>query len=84
VDDAGKPFGAAVTFTINPDAPTYAGDLPEAEVVRRIATARGRMGTAAEYLFNTRDGLHGLGIADAFIDDMARKVEAVLLPPAAC
>jgi len=74
-DGAGESFGAAVAFTINPDAPTYAEDLPEAELVRRIATARGPMGTGAEYLFNTRDGLHGLGIADPFIDDIARKVE---------
>jgi cation transport protein ChaC len=69
----------AIAFTINPDAPTYVGDLPEAEVVRRIATARGPIGTAAEYLFNTRDGLHSLGIADPFIDELARKVEAAVV-----
>jgi len=77
-DNEGNPFGAAIAFTINPDAPSYAGDLPEAELVRRIATARGPMGTAAEYLFNTRDGLHSLGIADPFIDGMARMVEAAI------
>jgi cation transport protein ChaC len=84
-DGAGKPFGAAVAFTINPNAPTYVGDLPEAMLVQRIATARGPMGSAAEYLFNTRDGLHSLGIADPFIDDLARKVEAAVAaapPPA--
>lgn len=75
-DDAGHAFGQAIAFTINPDAPSYAGELPEQEIVRRIATACGPMGTCAEYLFNTRDGLHVLGIADPFIDDLARKVEA--------
>ena len=78
-DGGGDPFGAAVAFTINPDAPTYAGDVAEAELVARLATARGPMGSAAEYLFNTRDGLHGLGIADPFIDAIALKVEAALL-----
>lgn len=81
VDAQGHPFGQAIGFAINPDAPTYAGDLPEAEIVRRIASARGPMGSCAEYLFNTRDGLHGLGIADPFIDDVARRVEAILISP---
>ena len=75
-DDEGRVFGQAIAFTINPESPSYAGELPEAEVVRRIATACGPMGTCAEYLFNTHDGLHGLGIADPLIDDLVRKVRA--------
>jgi glutathione-specific gamma-glutamylcyclotransferase len=76
-DSGGHPLGKAITFTINPEAPTYAGELPEEEIVRRIATARGPMGTCAEYLFSTRAGLHSLGIADPLIDTIAAKVEAL-------
>ena len=75
-DEHGEAFGQAIAFTINPDAPSYAGELAEAEIIRRIATACGPMGSCAEYLFNTREGLHRLGIADPFIDDLAQKVEA--------
>ncbi len=73
-DQAGQAFGHAIAFSINADQPSYCGDLPEAEIVRRLATARGRLGTGAEYLFRTRDGLAEFGIADAFLDRMAELV----------
>jgi cation transport protein ChaC len=75
-DEAGASLGAAIAFTINPDMPTYCGDLPEAETVERLATARGRLGSGAEYLFRTRDGLAALGIHDPFLDRMAKLVAA--------
>ena len=37
-------------------------------MVQRLATARGGLGTSAEYLFNTRDGLRRLGIRDPFVE----------------
>jgi cation transport protein ChaC len=77
-DAAGRPFGQAIAFTINPDSPAYAGQLAEDEVVRRIAVASGPMGSCAEYLLNTRDGLRGLGIADPPIEAIARQVEAAI------
>jgi len=70
---AGDIFGCGIAFTINRAGPQYA-DLPEAEVVRRLATAKGALGSASEYLFQTRDGLQILGIADPLIDDLALKV----------
>jgi cation transport protein ChaC len=73
-DAEGRVFGSAIAFAIDPDQPSYCGDLPEAEIVRRLATARGRLGTGAEYLFRTRDGLAEFGIADAFLDRMAALV----------
>ena len=77
-DGEGRASGSAIAFTINPDAPTYAGQLEQAEIVRRIVSARGPMGTCAEYLLNTRDGLHALGIADPLVDAIAGAVEAAL------
>ncbi len=52
-DGEGGSLGHAIAFTINPQGPSYCGDLPESEIVRRLATARGGLGTAAEYLFRT-------------------------------
>ena len=70
-DTEGQEIGGAIAFTINPDGPAYCGDLSEAEVVQRLATARGALGTSAEYLFNTRDGLRRLGIRDPFVEQLA-------------
>jgi cation transport protein ChaC len=72
----GEVFGAAIAFTSNPDSPNYAGGLPESELIRRLATARGRLGSAADYLFNTRNGLRELGIACPLLERLGAAVEA--------
>jgi cation transport protein ChaC len=74
-DGAGAAFGAAIAFTINCDGPAYCGDLPEEEVVRRLASARGRLGTGAEYLFRTHEGLAEMGIVDPFVARLAQLVD---------
>ena len=75
LEHGGATFAHAIAFTINPAGPSYCGDLAEAEVVRRLATAQGGLGTAAEYLFRTRDGLRLLGIADTLVERLAELVE---------
>jgi cation transport protein ChaC len=77
-DETGAPMGAAIAFTINPAGPSYCGDLPEGEVVERLATASGGLGTAAEYLFRTHQGLAEMGIIDPFVEGLAQKVDARL------
>lgn len=42
----------------------YAGLLPEEQVVRTLATARGQAGSCAAYLFDTAAHLEALGIRD--------------------
>jgi glutathione-specific gamma-glutamylcyclotransferase len=79
-DTEGREIGGAIAFTINPAGPSYCGELPEAEVVRRLATARGGLGSGAEYLFNTRDGLRSLGIRDPFVERLAELVTAEMKP----
>ena len=74
----GVPFGHAVAFTIRRGGENYAGALTEAEVVRSLATARGALGSAADYLFRTADGLRSLGIADPRIERLARQVRSAL------
>ncbi len=75
-DRQGREIGAGIAFTIDPEGPFYAGDLPDAVVARRLATAQGRLGTAAEYLFRTRDGLRELGIDCPFVERIATLVTA--------
>lgn len=74
-DGAGTSLGHAIAFTINPEGPGYTGDLPEPETIHRLAHARGSLGTAAEYLFNTRDGLRRMGIRDPWVERLGELVE---------
>ena len=71
----GAVFGHAIAFTIRRDGEHYAGCLSREDIVRRLASACGALGSSAEYLFHTRDGLRSLGIQDAGIEDLARRVE---------
>ena len=76
----GVPFGHAIAFTIHRGCEQYAGGLPREDVVRRLASACGALGSSAEYLFHTRDGLRSLGIHDKGIEDLARRVEQASTP----
>jgi cation transport protein ChaC len=71
----GYDLGHAIAFTINPAGPSYCDELPMETLVHRIATARGPLGTAAEYLFNTRDGLRDMGITDPLLERIGSEVE---------
>lgn len=66
----------ALAFTINPSHENYV-DWPEERVVAALATAGGELGTSADYLFRTRDGLRGQGIDDPLIERLAAEVAAV-------
>lgn len=77
-DPAGVAFGHAIAFTIRRDGDWYAGGLVEEQMVARLATARGALGSSAEYLFHTRDGLRSLGIVDRRIERLATAVAARL------
>ncbi|GAC1343576.1 MAG: gamma-glutamylcyclotransferase [Acetobacteraceae bacterium] len=79
-DKQGVPFGRAITFTIRRTGHYYAGGLAEDEVIRRLAEARGALGSSADYLFQTRDGLRSLGIEDRRIERLAEQVEALRRP----
>jgi cation transport protein ChaC len=76
LDERGDRFGSGLAFTVNPAGEHYAGDLPEAEVVRRLATAAGSLGSSADYLFRTCDGLRLCGVEDAELERLAAEVRA--------
>ena len=77
LDGRGQRFATGIAFTIDRASPQYAGDLSEAEVIRRIATAQGALGSSSEYLFQTREGLRSHGISDLELEVVADRVAAV-------
>jgi cation transport protein ChaC len=66
----------AIAFLINRDFPRYIPSLSEDEIVAAIATARGRLGECATYLFNTVEHLEELGIRDRMLERLRDKVRA--------
>ncbi|MBV9539254.1 MAG: gamma-glutamylcyclotransferase [Acidisphaera sp.] len=74
-DADGAVFGHGIAFTMNPQSPTYAGDLSAEEAAHRLAFAHGELGSSAEYLFRTRDGLRAHGIHDDTVESFAERVE---------
>jgi cation transport protein ChaC len=64
----------AIAFTVDPAGPAFAGDLPEDEVVARLSTACGELGTCLEYLLHTRDALRAEGIHDPDLERLATRV----------
>jgi cation transport protein ChaC len=75
-DEAGAPFARAIAFTIRRDGPYYTARLPRDELVRRLSTAAGALGSSADYLLQTRDGLRAMGIRDRWVEGLAREVAA--------
>ncbi len=63
-----------LTFTINRHHERYAGRMPADVVAAYLATAEGYLGTSAEYLANTVVHLEELGIHDATLADLHRRV----------
>jgi cation transport protein ChaC len=75
-DEKGARFGSAIAFTIDRNSHQYAGQLTSEEVVRRLATATGALGSAAEYLFQTCASLRSHGIPDPVLDALEETVMA--------
>ncbi len=64
----------AVTFIVDPDHVQYCGSLDLEEQAGIIAAAVGGRGPNTEYLWNTVDHLQELGIHDADLKWLARRV----------
>lgn len=72
-----------LAFIVNRACSGYAGRLPLDAMVRSIATARGRYGSSAEYLFQTQAALESHGILDRHVKQLAERVKAHLAAGAA-
>jgi len=72
-----------LAFIVNRACSGYAGRLSVEATVHAIATARGKYGSSAEYLFQTQATLESHGILDARIKRLADRVRAHLARPGA-
>ena len=71
VDDA---VARAVAFVVNHAHSHYAGKLPLDTVVKTLATAKGRFGSGADYLYQTVDCLSHHGIRDSYLAMLRERV----------
>jgi glutathione-specific gamma-glutamylcyclotransferase len=77
LDAQGERFGYAIAFTIDRAGQHYAGHLTRDEVLQRLANGAGALGSAADYLFQTCEGLRSHGIPDPELECF--EVEVVAL-----
>jgi cation transport protein ChaC len=67
---------AALAFVIERRHERYAGALGEERLIETLATARGALGSCADYLFDTASHLADLDIADARLERLCVAVRA--------
>jgi cation transport protein ChaC len=75
---AGAERMPVLAFVVNRGCSGYAGPLSLDAVVHTLATARGSMGSAAEYLFHTQSVLESHGIRDERMRRLADRVRHYL------
>jgi cation transport protein ChaC len=71
----GTRFGTAIAFTVDQSAEHYIGELELDEIIRRLSTASGALGSAADYLFRTCEALRSHGIPDPDLERLAARVD---------
>lgn len=64
----------ALTFTADPAHTQYKRGLDRGEIIRRLATGSGLLGSAADYLFATLKGLRLNNLSDPEIESIASQV----------
>jgi glutathione-specific gamma-glutamylcyclotransferase len=79
-DEQGILFGCGLAFTINPTGQNYAGEFKRGQIVARLATACGALGSSADYLYDTCKGLREHAIADPELEALETEVSAYLIP----
>ncbi|GAB4548298.1 MAG: gamma-glutamylcyclotransferase [Pleurocapsa sp.] len=65
----------ALAFTVNAKHPVYVNNLPTEKIVESLATAKGFLGSAAEYLSHTVQGLLAAGIEDKILIELDKLVK---------
>ena len=66
---------SALAFTVNPQHPVYVNNLSTEAIVTSLATAEGFLGSSAEYLSSTVQGLLAEGIEDKQLMELDRLVK---------
>jgi cation transport protein ChaC len=73
-DEQGSRFGCGLAFTIDPGGQNYAGGLTREQIVGRLATACGALGSSTDYLFETCKGLREHAISDLELEALEAAV----------
>ncbi len=66
----------AIAFVVNRAGPNYVGAMPREHVVERLAVAAGRLGSSADYLFETAKALALAAVPDPHLERLAAAVRA--------
>ena len=64
-----------LAFTVDQQHPVYIKDLSQEKIVESLATAQGSLGSSAEYLCNTVQGLLAAGIKDEALIELDNLVK---------
>jgi glutathione-specific gamma-glutamylcyclotransferase len=75
--DAGGTTINAISFLVNREHPNYAGKLSVETVLKTLVSARGQLGTPAEYLLETVRGLVEHGVRDRYLLELRQRVIAM-------
>ena len=75
--DCGDDSVQAIAFFVNRSHPCYAGRLPLETVIKTLTSARGELGTPAEYLLKTVRGLVEHGVRDPYLMELRKRVLAM-------
>lgn len=68
----------AITFVINHQHRAYTGKISKETMINSIATASGELGSCADYLMQTVNGLMKVGIKDQQLLWLSKQVSARL------
>jgi len=75
--EAGNDTLRAIAFFANREHPNYAGRLPLETVIKTLVSARGQLGTPAEYLLETVRGLIEHGVRDPYLLELRKRLLAI-------
>jgi glutathione-specific gamma-glutamylcyclotransferase len=64
----------AIAFVVNHAHPHYTGKLPQETVIRTLATAHGKFGSGADYLYQAVDCLAKHGVRDTYLSQLREHV----------
>ena len=67
----------AIAFVVNHAHQHYAGKLPLETIIKILATAKGKFGSGADYLYQTVDCLAKHGVRDAYLSHLREQVMKV-------
>ena len=75
--EAGNDALRAIAFFANRAHANYAGKLPLETVIKTLVSARGQLGTPAEYLLETVRGLVEHGVRDPYLLELRKRLLAI-------